>query len=267
MRLACFVPGTRRRSVVCLGRSMGEVAIGSLAARADYIRLLFAVSRIIFRLSFACSERTRFRLEIATDSAGFRWAARRYTGLDHLWRPSRARSRNFDRRRRFRQPERPEERSRFRRLAGLHRPARRPGSHRTRHRLLESGDCELGAGRRARAALRHPQGTGRSRAGHSINRGPAGAHANPSPFPDPAEPRQRSTAGSRTRGASLFAEAVSPARFSGEGERTTRRGRRHRGAHPQHRRVQHGEARSAAIRSPRATAAAARCSPAAKTTR
>jgi hypothetical protein len=34
---------------------MGEVAIGSLAAPANYIRLLFAMSRTIFRFSFACA--------------------------------------------------------------------------------------------------------------------------------------------------------------------------------------------------------------------
>src|ERR1700733_13821889 len=48
VRLVCFASTGRRRSVASLDRSMGEVAIGSLAAPADYIRLLFAVSRIIF---------------------------------------------------------------------------------------------------------------------------------------------------------------------------------------------------------------------------
>jgi hypothetical protein len=33
---------------------MGEVAIGSLAAQAKYIRLLFALSSEKFRLLFAC---------------------------------------------------------------------------------------------------------------------------------------------------------------------------------------------------------------------
>src|ERR1700729_3239829 len=58
---------------------MGEVAIGSPAARAEYIRLLFAVSRIIVRLYFACS-RGQFPLGNCPANARFRPARRRYTG-------------------------------------------------------------------------------------------------------------------------------------------------------------------------------------------
>jgi hypothetical protein len=44
---------------------MGEVAIGSLAARAEYIRFLFAVSRIIFAF-LSPVQAYNFRLEIAS---------------------------------------------------------------------------------------------------------------------------------------------------------------------------------------------------------
>jgi hypothetical protein len=49
---------------------MGEVAIGSLAARAEYIRLLFAVSRIIFAFLSPVPV-YNFRMEIAWIPKGF----------------------------------------------------------------------------------------------------------------------------------------------------------------------------------------------------
>jgi len=55
VRLVCFDRTGRRRSVAGLGGRMGEVAIGSLAARVEYIRFSFAMSREKFRLYFACS--------------------------------------------------------------------------------------------------------------------------------------------------------------------------------------------------------------------
>src|ERR1700733_2279430 len=48
VRLVCFAPAGRRRSVAGLERSRGEVAIGTPAARTEFFRFLFAVSSIIF---------------------------------------------------------------------------------------------------------------------------------------------------------------------------------------------------------------------------
>jgi DNA-binding response OmpR family regulator len=60
---------------------MGEVAIGSLAAPANYIRLLFAMSRIIF--AFLSPVRGyKFRLEIARVPKDFPGQHRGYTGCD-----------------------------------------------------------------------------------------------------------------------------------------------------------------------------------------
>jgi hypothetical protein len=58
---------------------MGEVAIGSLAARAEYIRLLFAVSRIIFAFHSPV-QAYNFRLEIASIPKDLVPQQRRYTG-------------------------------------------------------------------------------------------------------------------------------------------------------------------------------------------
>src|SRR5690348_3162553 len=55
VRLVCFgFPGWRR-SVAGVGRRVGEVAIVDLAARSQYIRLVFALSSINFCFLFAYS--------------------------------------------------------------------------------------------------------------------------------------------------------------------------------------------------------------------
>src|ERR1700733_15301527 len=64
-RLVCFAYTGRSGSIACLDRSMGEVAIGILAARAEFIRLLFAVSRIIFAF-LSPVQACGIRMEIAS---------------------------------------------------------------------------------------------------------------------------------------------------------------------------------------------------------
>jgi hypothetical protein len=58
---------------------MGEVAIGSLAARAEYIRLLFAVSRIIFAF-LSPVQACGIRMEIASIPKDLVTRHRGYTG-------------------------------------------------------------------------------------------------------------------------------------------------------------------------------------------
>src|SRR5260370_25990046 len=55
VRLVCFARFRGRSSVAGVARRMGKVAIDCLAARGEYIRLLFAMSSTIFRFYFACT--------------------------------------------------------------------------------------------------------------------------------------------------------------------------------------------------------------------
>jgi len=63
VRLVSFARTGRRRSVAGFARSMGEVAIDSLAAPPEYIRLFFAMSSTIHSLLIRLSRGTASGLE------------------------------------------------------------------------------------------------------------------------------------------------------------------------------------------------------------